>query len=91
VSEVYKKEDIAEQAIDLLTNMEEHEADFEKKAAPVREAVDAFLEEFYGPRCKTYAEDCICCKMWKHRDELLNNPFNDDPASPDIPVEVFEE
>ena len=79
----YKKE--------FVENLGDYEADYEEQAAPLRESIDAFLTEHYGPRCGAYDPDCFCCKMWKHRDELLNNPFNDEPASPEWPLEVYED
>jgi hypothetical protein len=71
--------------------MEVDEARWENQVAPIREALDALLLEHYGERCEAFEPECVLCAVWKHRDEVLDNPYNDEPASPDLPLEVYDE
>ena len=51
--------------------------EFAAKAAEVEAVASKFIEEWYGPRCSDYDEDCLICIAWKQLDDLLANPFND--------------
>lgn len=50
-------------------------AKFDKVSAKIREASEKLLKEFFGPRCKEFEPDCICCQRYKAMDDLLENPF----------------
>jgi hypothetical protein len=52
--------------------------DFAKDAEKLLEVLDPFLEEWFGPRCSDFKKDCLCCQMWKTRDDLVENPFDED-------------
>lgn len=32
--------------------------------------IEEAIEEWFGPRCEDYDEDCFCCLAWKQLDDL---------------------
>lgn len=38
--------------------------------------IKQFLNRWYGPKCKDFCEDCVCCQKWRAYEELVKNPFD---------------
>lgn len=43
--------------------------EYEKRAESFIDEFDRFVTTQFGERCSTFDADCVCCKLWKIRDE----------------------
>ena len=51
---------------------------FDKIAKTIIKSVTPFLKDQFGPECKEFEPDCICCQRWKALRVLTENPYSNE-------------